>query len=164
MSCEVMLQTHPNETRHIWSKIPFHIWFPNARVEKKNQRLMPFLYRKNSLRPNFHTTKMQNKHGLPDKNIFIKVICLVLQADDFAERKRILAVFGELHLFVKIACEFLSCDKDLISDNKSRLSMRRSLMTRLLCQTTEKNIVSFKSGRQTYIGANWQKQTSHFHR
>ena len=60
------------------------------------------------------------------KKIILKIIRLVLQADDVAERKRILAVFGELHLFGKIACDFLSCDKDLIKSNKSGLSLRQS--------------------------------------
>ena len=101
----------------------------------------------------FHTVMMQNKHDLPDKKIIMRVIRLVLLADDVAERKRILAVFGELHSFGKIACDFLSCDKDLISGNKPRFSLRQSPNDLVIISEHRENIISFKSGRQTYIGA-----------
>ena len=48
------------------------------------------------------------------------------RAVDFAERKRLVAASAELRLFGKIACDFLSCDKHLISGVTARLSLRRS--------------------------------------
>ena len=47
------------------------------------------------------------------------------QAEDVAERKRIVAASSEFRLFGKIACEFLSCDKHRISGVTIRLSLRR---------------------------------------
>ena len=47
-------------------------------------------------------------------------------AEDFAERKRIVAASSEIRLFGKIACNFLSCDKHLISGVTITLSLRRS--------------------------------------
>ena len=48
------------------------------------------------------------------------------RAEDVAERKRIVAASTEFRLFGKIACDFLSCDKHLISGVTIRLSLRRS--------------------------------------
>ena len=48
------------------------------------------------------------------------------RAADVAERKRIVAASSEFRLFGKIACDFLSCDKHLISGVTVRLSLRRS--------------------------------------
>ena len=48
------------------------------------------------------------------------------RAVDVAERKRLVAASAELRLFGKIACDFLSCDKHLISGVTARLSLRRS--------------------------------------
>ena len=48
------------------------------------------------------------------------------RAEDAAERKRIVAASGEFRLFGKIACDFLSCDKHVISGVTIRLSLRRS--------------------------------------
>ena len=48
------------------------------------------------------------------------------RAEDVAERKRIVAASSEFRLFGKIACDFLSCDKHLISGVTMRLSLRRS--------------------------------------
>ena len=48
------------------------------------------------------------------------------QAEDVAESKRIVAASTEFRLFGKIACDFLSCDKHLISGVTIRLSLRRS--------------------------------------
>ena len=48
------------------------------------------------------------------------------RAEDVAERKRIVAASSEFRLFGKIACDFLSCDKHLISGVTIRLSLRRS--------------------------------------
>ena len=48
------------------------------------------------------------------------------RAVDVAERKHLVAAWAELRLFGKIACDFLSCDKHLISGFTARLSLRRS--------------------------------------
>ena len=48
------------------------------------------------------------------------------RAEDVAERKRIVAASTEFRLFGKIACDFLSCDKHLISGVTIRLSLRQS--------------------------------------
>ena len=48
------------------------------------------------------------------------------RAVDVAERKRLVAASAELRLFGKIACDFVSCDKHLISGVTARLSLRRS--------------------------------------
>ena len=48
------------------------------------------------------------------------------QAEDVAERKRIVAASIEFRLFDGIACDFLSCDKHLINGVTISLSMRRS--------------------------------------
>ena len=48
------------------------------------------------------------------------------RADDVTERKGLVAVSSELKLFGKIACDFLSCDKHLLSGVTIRLSLRRS--------------------------------------
>ena len=48
------------------------------------------------------------------------------RAVDVAERKRLVAASAELRLFGKIACDFLSCDKHLISGVTARLSLRHS--------------------------------------
>ena len=48
------------------------------------------------------------------------------RAEDVAEHKRIVAASIEFRLFGKIACDFLSCDKHLISGVTKRLSLRRS--------------------------------------
>ena len=49
-----------------------------------------------------------------------------MRAEDVTERKGLVAASKELELFVKIACDFLSCDKHLISGVTVRLSIRRS--------------------------------------
>ena len=46
------------------------------------------------------------------------------RAEDVAERKRIVAASSEFHLVGKIACDFLSCDKHLISGVTISLSLR----------------------------------------
>ena len=48
------------------------------------------------------------------------------RADDVTERKGLDAASSELKLFGKIACDFLSCDKHLLSGVTIRLSLRRS--------------------------------------
>ena len=48
------------------------------------------------------------------------------RAEDVAERKRIVAASTEFRLFGKTACDFLSCDKHLISGVTIRLSLRQS--------------------------------------
>ena len=48
------------------------------------------------------------------------------RAEDVAERKRIVAASTEFRLFGKIACDFLSCDKHLISGVTIKFSLRRS--------------------------------------
>ena len=48
------------------------------------------------------------------------------RAEDVAERKRIVAASSEFRLFGEIACDFLSCDKHLISGVTIRLALRRS--------------------------------------
>ena len=48
------------------------------------------------------------------------------RAEDVAERKRIVAASTEFRLFGKIACDFLSCDKHLISGVTIKPSLRRS--------------------------------------
>ena len=48
------------------------------------------------------------------------------RAEDVAERKRIVAASSKFCLFGKIACDFLSCDKHIISGVTTRLSLRRS--------------------------------------
>ena len=48
------------------------------------------------------------------------------RAEDAAERKRIVAASREFQFFGKIACDFLSCDKHVISGVTIRLSLRRS--------------------------------------
>ena len=48
------------------------------------------------------------------------------RADDVTERKGLLAASSELKLFDKIACDFLSCDKHLLSGVTFKLSLRRS--------------------------------------
>ena len=48
------------------------------------------------------------------------------RAVDVAELKRLVAASVELRLFGKIACDFLSCDKHLISGVTARLSLKRS--------------------------------------
>ena len=48
------------------------------------------------------------------------------RVEDVTERKRLVAASNELKLFVKIACDFLSCDKHLLSGVTIRLSLRRS--------------------------------------
>ena len=48
------------------------------------------------------------------------------RADDVTERKGLVAASSELKLFAKIACDFLSCDKHLLSGVPIRLSLRRS--------------------------------------
>ena len=48
------------------------------------------------------------------------------RAEDVTERKGLVAASNELKLFGKIACDFLSCDKHLLSGVTIRLSLRRS--------------------------------------
>ena len=48
------------------------------------------------------------------------------RAKDLAERKRIVEALSVFRLFEKIACDFLSCDKYLISGVTIRFSLRRS--------------------------------------
>ena len=48
------------------------------------------------------------------------------RADDVTERKGLVAASSELKLFGKIACDFLSCDKHLLSGVTIKLSLRRS--------------------------------------
>ena len=48
------------------------------------------------------------------------------RADDVTERESLVAASNELKLFGKIACNFLSCDKHLLSGVTIRLSLRRS--------------------------------------
>ena len=48
------------------------------------------------------------------------------RAENFTERKGLVAASNELKLFGKTACDFLSCDKHLISGVTIRLSLRRS--------------------------------------
>ena len=48
------------------------------------------------------------------------------RAEDAAERKRIVAASRKFRLFGKIACDFLSCDKHVISGVTIRLSLIRS--------------------------------------
>ena len=48
------------------------------------------------------------------------------RAEDATERKGLVAAWNELKLFGKIACDFLSCDKHLLSGVTIRLSLRRS--------------------------------------
>ena len=52
--------------------------------------------------------------------------CANGRAEDVAERKRIVAASTEFRLFGKIACDFLSSDKHLISGFTIILSLRRS--------------------------------------
>ena len=47
------------------------------------------------------------------------------RVEDVAERKRIVSASSEFRLFCEIACDFLSCDKHLISCVTNRLSLRR---------------------------------------
>ena len=48
------------------------------------------------------------------------------RAEDVTERKCLVAASNELKLFGKIACDFLSCDKHLLSGVTIRLSLRSS--------------------------------------
>ena len=48
------------------------------------------------------------------------------RADDVTERKGLVAASNELELFGKFACNFLSCDKHLLSGVTIRLSLERS--------------------------------------
>ena len=48
------------------------------------------------------------------------------RAEDVTERKGLVAASNELKLFGKIACDFLSCDKHLLSGVTIRMSLRRS--------------------------------------
>ena len=48
------------------------------------------------------------------------------RADDVTERKVLVAASNELKLFGKIACDFLSCDKHLLSGVTIRFPLRRS--------------------------------------
>ena len=48
------------------------------------------------------------------------------RAEDVTERKGLVAASNELKLFGEIACDFLSCDKHLLSGVTIRLSLRRS--------------------------------------
>ena len=48
------------------------------------------------------------------------------RAEDVMERKGFVAASNQLKLFGKIACDFLSCDKHLLSGVTIRLSLRRS--------------------------------------
>ena len=48
------------------------------------------------------------------------------RGEDVTERKRIVAASSEFCLFGKIACDFLSCDKHLISGVTIRLTLGRS--------------------------------------
>ena len=48
------------------------------------------------------------------------------RAEDVTEREGLVAASNELKLFGKIACDFLSCDKHLLSGVIIRLSLRRS--------------------------------------
>ena len=48
------------------------------------------------------------------------------RADDVTERKGLVTAWSELKLFSKIACDFLSCDKHLLSGVTIRLSLIRS--------------------------------------
>ena len=73
------------------------------------------------------------------------------RAVDVAERKRLVAASAELRLFGKIACDFLSCDKHLISGVTARLSLSCSPKTLLLCRRTMVNITKFKSLKLTYM-------------
>ena len=47
------------------------------------------------------------------------------RAEDVADRKRIIAASSEFRLFGISACDFVSCDKHLISGVTTRLSLRR---------------------------------------
>ena len=48
------------------------------------------------------------------------------RAEEITEHKGLVAALNELKLFGKIACDFLSCDKHLLSGVTIRLSLRRS--------------------------------------
>ena len=48
------------------------------------------------------------------------------RAEDVTERKGLVSASNELKLFGKTACDFLSCDKHLLSGVTIRLSLRRS--------------------------------------
>ena len=48
------------------------------------------------------------------------------RAEDVTERKGLVAASNELKLFGKFACDFLSCDKHLLSGVTIRLSLKRS--------------------------------------
>ena len=73
------------------------------------------------------------------------------RAEDVAERKRIVAASSEFRLFGKIACDFLSCDKHLISGVTKRLSLRQSPNVLLLCLSTLINITKSTSLRLTFM-------------
>ena len=52
--------------------------------------------------------------------------CANGRAEDLVKRKRTVAALSVFRLFDKIACDFLSCDKYLISGVTIRFSLRRS--------------------------------------
>ena len=49
------------------------------------------------------------------------------RSEEVTERKGLVAASNELKLFGKISCNFLSCDKHLLSGVTIRLSLRRSI-------------------------------------
>ena len=74
---------------------------------------------------------MPRKHGWLVKVIYYEENPSAIdgagrRADDVTERKGLVAASSELKLFGKIVCDFLSCDKHLLSGVTIRLSLRRS--------------------------------------
>ena len=133
MYCELMLQSQHNATHLIWLIIHFHLFFRmhNALEWGKN-----FKTNANFAHKSFIETEFS--HGIDAKKTWLACQGYYYEdnpsgidgangrAEDVAERKRTVAASNEFRLFGKIACDFLSCDKHLISGVTIRLSLRRS--------------------------------------
>ena len=109
-------------------KNPFSSFLSESTMSLNGEKieLRPTLHIKISLRLNFHPVVMQNKQEYYEDNPS-GIDGAKGRADDVAERKQIIFASMEVRLFGKTACDFLSCDKHLISCVTLRFSLRRSL-------------------------------------
>ena len=98
---------------------------------EKFQQPMLILHIKVLLKLNFLTVLTPKKTWLACQGYYYEdnpadVDGTAGRAVDVAERNCLVEASAELRLFGKIACDFLSCDKHLISGVTARFSLRRS--------------------------------------
>ena len=130
MYCELTLQRQDNETHHVWLIIHSHLYFLNAPCTKISTTNANFAH-KSFIETEFSHSNDAKKTWLACQGYYYEdnppgIDGANGRAEDVAERKRIVAASSEFRLLGKIACDFLSCDKHLISGVTIRLSLKRS--------------------------------------